>query len=87
MIEIRNQNNPEQPKVYQIRLKGHLGSQWSNWFDGLSISLEENGDTLLTGSVADQAALYGLLRRVRDAGLPLLSVTCLEQTDVPDIIR
>jgi len=60
--------------IYQIRLKGHLGSQWADWFDGLSITLEADGDTLLTGPVADQAALYGLLKKVRDLGMPLLSV-------------
>src|SRR5687767_14932275 len=63
-----------QPMVYQIRIKGHLGSQWTEWFDGLTITLEENGDTLLTGPVIDQAALYGLLKKVRDLGMPLLSV-------------
>ena len=60
--------------VYQIRLKGHLGGQWAEWFEGLTITLEENGETLLTGSVVDQAALHGLLKKVRDLGLPLLSV-------------
>ena len=64
--------------VYQIRLKGHLDSQWANWFDGLAITLEDNGNTLLSGSVADQAALFGLLKKVRDLGLPLLSVNCVE---------
>jgi hypothetical protein len=62
------------PRDYQIRIKGHLGRQWTEWFDGLTITLEENGDTLLTGPVADQAALHGLLKRVRDLGMPLLSV-------------
>jgi hypothetical protein len=61
--------------VYQIRLKGHLGRQWTAWFEGLTLTLEENGETLLTGPVVDQAALYGLLRKVRDLGLPLLAVT------------
>lgn len=60
--------------VYEIRLKGHLGHQWTDWFDGLAISLEENGDTLLTGPVIDQAALHGLLKKVRDLGMPLISV-------------
>ena len=60
--------------VYQIRIKGHLGCQWTEWFGGLTISLAENGDTLLTGPVVDQAALHGLLRKVRDLGMPLLSV-------------
>ena len=70
--------DPDQPIVYQIRLKGHLGRQWTDWFAGLSITLEENGDTRLTGPVVDQAALYGLLRKVRDLGLPLLAVTCVD---------
>jgi hypothetical protein len=60
---------------YQIRIRGHLGPQWAEWFGGLDISLEDNGDTLLTGAVADQSALYGLLRTLRDVGLPLVSVT------------
>ena len=63
-----------QPPVYEIRIKGHLGSQWTDWFDGLTITLEEDGDTLLTGPVIDQAALYGLLKKVRDLGMPLVSV-------------
>ena len=69
--------------VYQIRVKGHLGPQWTDWFEGLTITLEENGDTLLTGPVVDQSALHGLLRKVRDLGLPLLSVQSIEteQTD------
>ena len=61
--------------IYQIRIKGHLGPQWADWFGGLTITLEDNGETLLTCPVADQAALYGLLRKVRDLGLPLISVT------------
>ena len=63
-----------QPPVYKIRIKGHLGSQWTDWFEGLTIALEEDGDTLLTGPVIDQAALYGLLKKVRDLGMPLVSV-------------
>ena len=71
--------------IYHIRIKGHLGPQWADWFAGLSISLEANGDTLLTGPVVDQAALYGLLRKLRDVGLPLISVTRASptQADVP----
>ncbi len=65
---------PSQPSVYQIRLKGHLGSQWSDWFEGLTITLAEEGETLLTGPVADQAALHGVLKKVRDLGMPLVSV-------------
>ncbi len=63
-----------QAVIYQIRLKGHLGCQWSEWFAGLTITLEDNGDTLLSGQVVDQAALYGLLRKVRDLGISLVSV-------------
>ena len=62
------------PVIYQIRIEGQLGSQWTDWFEGLTITLEENGETLLTGPVVDQAALYGLLKKVRDLGLPLLAV-------------
>ncbi len=73
-----NEHNPErytgQPMVYQIRLKGHLGHQWADWFGGLTLTLEANGDTLLTGPVVDQAALFGLLRKIRDLGLPLVEV-------------
>ena len=60
--------------VYQIRLKGHLSPQWTGWFDGLILRLEENGDTLLTGPVIDQAALHGILKKVRDLGMPLIFV-------------
>ena len=60
--------------IYQIRIKGHLSHQWTDWFEGLTITLEDNGVTLLRGLVVDQAALYGLLRKVRDLGLPLLAV-------------
>ncbi len=60
--------------VYHIRIKGHLGREWTDWFGGLSITLEDNGETLLTGPLVDQAALHGLLRQVRDLGMPLLSV-------------
>jgi len=69
---------PRQPVVYQIRVKGHLGCQWSEWFGGLAITQEEDGDTLLTGPVVDQAALHGLLKKVRDLGLPLISVIRIE---------
>ena len=64
--------------VYQIRVKGHLGRQWTNWFEGLTITLEDNGDTILTGPVVDQAALHGLIRKVRDLGIPLISAICIK---------
>lgn len=76
-----------QPELYQIRIKGHLDDTWADWFDGMSITRTDNGETLLTGPVVDQAALHGLLRRVRDLGLPLLLVIRAgpEQTDGPAI--
>ena len=73
-----NRNAPPdggQPLIYQIRITGHLGREWTAWFDGLVITLEANGDTLLTGPVVDQAALHGVLKKVRDLGMPLVSVT------------
>jgi hypothetical protein len=77
---------PSQATVYQIRIKGHLGCEWTDWFEGLTITPEDSGETLLTGPVIDQAALHGLLKKVRDLGMPLLSVTCIEpnQTHAPD---
>jgi hypothetical protein len=84
-----NKHSPEhdadQPMVYQIRLKGHLGRQRMDWFEGLTITLEEDGVTLLTGTVIEQAALHGLLRKVRDLGLPLVAVIHVEpkQADGP----
>ena len=85
--ELEPNSTPSQPVVYQIRLKGHLDPQLTDWFEGLTITLEENGDTLLTGPVIDQAALHGLLKKVRDLGMPLVSVSPLEpgQADTPDV--
>jgi hypothetical protein len=79
--------NPPQPNIYQNRIKGHLSDQWTGWFKGLTITLEENGDTLLTGPVPDQAALFGLLRRVRDLGMQLISINCAEpgKPDKPEV--
>jgi uncharacterized protein YbjT (DUF2867 family) len=70
--------NHHEPGLYEIRIKGHLHQRWANWFEGLTITLEEDGDTLLTGPVADQAALHGLLRKTRDLGLLLISVNRVE---------
>jgi hypothetical protein len=79
--------NPGQPMVYQIRIKGHLGRQWTDWFGGLTITLEDNGETLLTGPVVDQAALHGVLKKVRDLAMPLISVSPVTpgQTEGVDI--
>jgi hypothetical protein len=76
--ELICQTDPSQPMAYQIRLRGHLGSEWTGWFGGMTITLEDNGDTLLTGPVVDQAALHGLLKKVRDLGMPLVSVNPVE---------
>jgi hypothetical protein len=83
--ELSTESHTEQPDVYQIRIKGHLSRQWTIWFDELIITLEDDGSTLLTGSVIDQAALHGLLKKVRDLGMPLLSVNCVNpnQADAP----
>jgi hypothetical protein len=83
----REASEKAQPLVYQIRIQGHLGTQWTDWFEGLTITLEDNGDTLLTGPVVDQAALHGVLKKVRDVGLPLVSVNRGKsgQADVSDI--
>jgi hypothetical protein len=68
---------PDPGLVYQIRIAGHVSRDWADWFGGLTITLEENGETLLTCPMADQSALYGLLRKVRDSGLSLISVNRL----------
>jgi hypothetical protein len=76
-----------EPGLYEIRIKGRLDDRWSDWFGGLTITLEDNGDTLLTGPVIDQSALYGLLKKIRDLGMPLVSVRPLEygQADLSDV--
>ncbi|WP_201374191.1 hypothetical protein [Ktedonobacter robiniae] len=75
-----------EPQHYEIRIKGHLENQWADWFSGLTITREDRGETVLTGPV-DQAALHSLLRKVRDLGMPLLSVIRVEPepADLPDI--
>ena len=67
-----------QPPVYEIRIEGHLDQQWTDWFEGMTITLEESGETLITGPVTDQSALFGLLKKVRDLGAPLLSVKSIQ---------
>ncbi len=68
------ESDSDQSIIYQIRLKGSLQGKWSEWFSGMTVTLEYNGDTLLTGPVKDQAVLHGLLRQIRDLGIPLISV-------------
>jgi hypothetical protein len=84
--EINSEIDSGQPMVYQIRIKGHLGREWTNWFEGLTIQLQDNGETLLTGPVVDQAALHGVLKKVRYVGMPLLSVNRVKpgQADASD---
>jgi hypothetical protein len=69
-----SKSEADQPAIYEIRIGGELGSQWAGWFDEMAIRVEQSGETLLVGAVADQAALFGLLKKVRDLGMPLLSV-------------
>jgi len=78
-----------EPERYEIRIKGHLDDKWADWFEGLTITREDNGETLLIGPVVDQAALHGVLKKVRDGGMPLLSVNRVKpgQTDVSDVKR
>ncbi len=78
-----NELEPNQFIVYQIRITGHLDSRWADWFGGMTITLQDNGDTLLTGSVIDQAALYGLIKKIRDLGMPLVSVNRVDPHPSP----
>jgi hypothetical protein len=75
------ETNTEQPVVYQLKLQGHLGAEWAAWFGDLTITPEEDGTTLLAGPVRDQAALFGLLKKVRDLGLTLVSVNPVDKTE------
>jgi hypothetical protein len=69
------------PQLYEVRVEGHLGSSWSSWFEGMAIRHEEGGDTVLFGSLPDQTAVHGVLMKIRDLGLPLVSVKRFDQTD------
>jgi hypothetical protein len=79
---LKPKTDPGQPIIYQIEVEGHLGHQWTDWFNGLTITLHDDGDTLITGPVIDQAALYGLLKKVRDLGMPLVAVKRVNPSEV-----
>ena len=76
--ELNSDFDPDQPTLYQVRIKGHLDDQWADWFEGMVITRVEGGDTHLTGPIVDDAALHGLLKKVRDLGIPLISVNRIE---------
>jgi hypothetical protein len=76
--DLNHKSDPVSPQVYQIEIKGQLDKGWADWFEGMAVTQEDNGITLLTGPVIDQSALHGLLKKVRDLGLPLLSVNIVE---------
>ena len=78
MMPGEQRHTTNQPAFYRIRIKGHLGRQWLEWFEGLTITMEEDGNTLLQGPLIDQAALHGILKKVRDLGMPLLSVNSVD---------
>ena len=75
-----HQTNFNEPLTYQIRVKGHLGAEWADWLGSLTLTLDENGETILTTPALDQAALHGLLKKVRDLGLTLVSVNPINET-------
>lgn len=78
-----SQPDARPPTIYEIRVEGHLDREWSDWFESLTITPEEDGTTLLSGPVADQAALHGLLKKVRDLGAPLISINPVEHDGTP----
>ncbi len=84
MSTTESTEKPEDPGYYEIRIKGHLDDRWADWFEGMTINRETKGETLLSGAVVDQAALHGLLRKVRDLGMPLVSVIHVKP-EPPDI--
>ena len=73
------QPDPDQVRDYQIRVKGQLGPEWMDWFGGFTISLDDSGETLISGPGLDQAALYGLLKKMRDLGLTLVSINTVRK--------
>lgn len=77
-------NQNEEVMIYQIRIERQLDQQWTDWFEGLTITQEEDGTTVLTGHLADQSALHGLLKKVRDLGIPLVSVNRIETAGSPN---
>lgn len=77
----RSNRNSDRPAIYQIILQGHLSDQWSDWFEGFTITLDERGRTILVGPVTDQAALHGLLKKIRDLGTPLISINRLDSDE------
>lgn len=76
--EQKSERDPDQPKFFQIRIQGHLSQQWMDWFEGLVITLEEDDNTLLSGPVVDQSALHGILKKIRNLGMPLLAVNSVD---------
>jgi len=86
MNEHRPNQGSGQPAIYKIILRGQLSDQWSDWFDGFTITLDERGQTILAGPVVDQAALHGVLKKIRDLGIVLISVNRIdpgEEWDIP----
>ena len=82
----KSERDPDRQRVFQIRIQGHLSQQWMDWFEGLTITLEEDGNTLLNGPVVDQSALHGILKKIRNLGTPLISINSVdsEQADQAD---
>jgi hypothetical protein len=86
VLDKNNQKSvPEIPTVYQIRIRGRLDQKWAEWFDGMAVTPEEGGDTLLTGPAKDQAALHGLIRKVRDLGISLVSIQAVPPDDTEPV--
>ncbi len=82
--ESNSEIGPDQPMIYQIRIKSHLSRHWADWFGGMTITALDSGETLLTGQVVDQAALHGVLKKVRDLGIALVSVRPVKPSQADD---